>query len=69
MDGFRQGKGKSDDVFTLMVEHQYEFSPYCSSYISEGTDRENLFNNQKLLKLAIICSILVTRHCDSGVIL
>ena len=23
-----------------------------------GTDKENLFNNQKLLKLAIICFIL-----------
>ena len=28
---------------------QYTFSSHCSLYISHGTDKENLFNNQELL--------------------
>ena len=30
-------------------QHQYTFSPHCSLYISHGTDKENLFNNQEPL--------------------
>ena len=26
--------------------HQYTNSPHCSLYISEGADKESLFNNQ-----------------------
>ena len=33
---------------------------YCSLYISLGTDEENLLNNQELLQLMTIFSILVT---------
>ena len=36
------------------------FSPHCSLYISYGTDKENLFNNQERLKLVIISFILMT---------
>ena len=38
-------------------------------YVSSGADNENFFNNQKLLKLVIIFSLLVTLMRDSGVIL
>ena len=34
--------------------HQYKFSPYCSLCISYGADKEDLFNNQGPLQLAII---------------
>ena len=37
--------------------------------ISSGADKENLFNNQKLLQLVIISFSLITFMCDSGVIL
>ena len=33
------------------------------------SNKENLSNNQVLLKLVIICIILMTLICDSGVIL
>ena len=33
----------------LKPYHQYAYSPYCSLYISQGADKENLFNNQELL--------------------
>ena len=36
-------------------------------YISKEADEENLFNNQELLKLVIISSILMTCMFDSGV--
>ena len=38
-------------------------------YNSYGTDKENLFNNQELLKLVIILFILMTWTCNSEVIL
>ena len=38
-------------------------------YISKVSDKENLNNNQELLKLVIISFILVTLMCDSGMIL
>ena len=34
--------------------------------IPKGADEENLFNNQELLKLAIISFILMTLMCDLG---
>ena len=52
----------------LKPYHQYAYSPYCSLYISQGADKENLFNNQELLLLEIISFILITLMCDSGVI-
>ena len=39
------------------------YSPYCSVNISQGADKENLFNNQEL-----ICFLLVILMFDSGVI-
>ena len=27
--------------------HQYAYSPYCSLYISQGAEKENLFNSQE----------------------
>ena len=36
------------------------FSLHCSLYISYGTDKENLFNNQVRRKLVIISFILMT---------
>ena len=38
-------------------------------YVSYGTDKENLFNNQQLLLLVIISLILVTSMFVFGVIL
>ena len=35
----------------LHIQHPYGYSPYSSSYIFLGTEKENLFNNKKLLKL------------------
>ena len=37
--------------------------------ISKGSDKENLFNNQKPLKLMIISFILMALMFDSGVVL
>ena len=47
------------------LRHWYSYSPHWSLYISYGTDKENLFDNQELLKLVIISFILVTSTCDS----
>ena len=33
----------------LKPYQQFSYSPYCSLYISQGADKENLFNNQELL--------------------
>ena len=51
-------------VFTFTPLCWYAYSPYCSLYISHGTDKENLFDNQELLQLVIIFVILVTSTCD-----
>ena len=50
-------------------QHQYAYSPFCSSYISYGTEEENLFHNRQLLQQVIISFILATVMCDPGVIL
>ena len=42
------------------------YSPYCSLNIFQGTDKENLFNNQELLKLVIISFILLIIKFDPG---
>ena len=43
------------------------YSPLCSLYVFLVTDKDNLFNNQELLKLVIISSILVALTFVSGV--
>ena len=50
------------------LRHWYSYSPHCSLYIPYDTDKENLFDNQELLKLVIISFILVTSTCDARVI-
>ena len=35
-------------------QHRYAFSPYCSLYIFQGADKENLFINQKLVIISFI---------------
>ena len=30
--------------------HECTFSPHCPKHISKGANKENLFNNQELLK-------------------
>ena len=45
------------------------YSPYCSQYIFQGANKENVSHNQKLLELVIISFILVTLMFDLGVIL
>ena len=42
------------------------YSPYCSLNIFQGTDKENLCNNQELLKLVIISFILLIIKFDPG---
>ena len=54
------------ELLTLL--NQYAYSPYFSSYISYGTNMENLFNNQEL-QLAIISFILITVMFNSLVLL
>ena len=49
--------------------HQYAYSPYCSPYISKEADKENLFNNHKLVNLVIILFTLMTLMSNPGVIL
>lgn len=49
--------------------YQNAYSPYKSLYISYGTEKENMINNQQLLLLVIISFTLVTFVFDLGVIL
>ena len=49
--------------------HMYVNSPFCFLYISYGSDKENLFNNQERLLLVIISFILKTLVFYSVVIL
>ena len=42
------------------------YSPYCSLNIFQGIDKENLCNNQELLKLVIISFILLIIKFDPG---
>ena len=50
-------------LFPLQYLHSY--SPQCSLYISHGSDMENLFDSQELLKLVIIFYILIIFKFDS----
>ena len=43
-----------------------KYSPNGTLYISKDADKENLFNNQELLSLVIVSSILVALKCDWG---
>ena len=48
---------------------RHNYSPYCSLNIFQGTDKENLFNNQELLKLMIISFILLIIKFDPEMML
>ena len=37
------------EILTLYTITLYSFSPCCSLYISRGTDKENLLDNQEVL--------------------
>ena len=52
----------------LTLNTQFAYSPYCSLYIFQDADKENLLNNQELLQKVIISFILMTSICDSEVI-
>ena len=39
--------------------HQYAYSFNCSLDISCGTDKENLFSNQELLQLVLLCLFVI----------
>ena len=45
-----------------------QITPYSTFYISSGTDKENLFNNQASM-VAIISFILMTLMNDSAILL
>ena len=64
---------EGNNLFTLnssfMLEHYYLYSPYCSLYIFFDTDKENLLDNQELLKLVITLFLLVMVTLDSGLLL
>ena len=49
-------------------EHQHPYSPILFHHSLYFSGKENLFNNQELVKLVIISFLLVTLMCDSGVI-
>ena len=40
--------------YRCTAKYQYAYSPCCTVYIFKGVDKENLFDNQELLKLVII---------------
>ena len=46
-------------------QYLHSYSPQCSLYISYGSDKENLFDSQELLKLVIIFYILIIFKFDS----
>ena len=46
----------NNSLYTL---YWNEYSPHCSLYISDGTDRENVFNNQELFLLLLIISFIL----------
>lgn len=48
------------ELNTVTVRHVQSYSPHCSIYTSYGTGKENLFDNQELLKLLTIFFILMT---------
>ena len=50
--------------FQFTPQHLCSYSPHYSLYFPYGTDEENLFDNQKLLKLLIISFILMTFAFD-----
>ena len=50
----------SQDRSNWIVGDQCAYSPYCSLNISQGANKENLFNNQELFEFIIISSILIT---------
>ena len=64
---------EGNNLFTLnspfMPKHYYLYSPYCSLYIFFDTDKENLLDNQELLKLVITLFLLVMVTLDSGLLL
>ena len=64
---------EGNNLFTLnsffMLEHYYLYSPYSSLYIFFDTDKENLLDNQELLKLIITLFLLVMVTLDSGLLL
>ena len=41
----------------------YAYSPHCSLYILDGTDKGNMHNDQQLHQLDIISYILMTLYC------
>ena len=45
-----ESQGTHNEPFTPQNQTHCAYSPYCSLYISQGADKENLFNNQELLK-------------------
>lgn len=66
-DHYGKSLGKRYDfVLTL---HTLTFILHCSLKSSDGTDRENFFDDQELLKLVISSCFLVTFAFDSRVLL
>ena len=68
-EGQEKTTGKVRRFVKSIMGQAYPYSPYYSLYISQGADKENLFNNQQLLQSVIISFILMTLMCDSRVIL
>ena len=64
---------EGNNLFTLnspfMCKHYNLYSPYSSLDIFFGTDKENLLDNQELLKLIITLFLLVMVTLDSGLLL
>ena len=55
-------------------KYQYAYSPCCTVYIFKGVDKENLFDNQELLKffffyilLTLMCSICEGWYCNGEI--
>ena len=64
---------KGNNLFTLnspfMCKHYNLYSPYSSLDIFFGTDKENLLDNQELLKLIITLFLLIMVTLDLGLLL
>ena len=51
----------------LLLPHAYSYFPHCYFCFSYGAEKESLFDNQELLNVVIIFSILITFSFDSRV--
>ena len=72
VDGLQESVDEDGRIKTLSFNHlfpynEYSYSQHCPLFIFSANVKENLFNNQQLLKLRIISILLMTFSFDSGI--